>query len=871
MPLPKVLSSSNYFRLACQAGLIVILLLCIAGESVLGKGMLPVACGVLAILSFVFVLFQSKHEKNDLAEEQLELATKAQELLEKAEQIKSMDEVMRLTFEDLQQKQDHLARSEKSLKGRIEAINRTMCVCEIDLKGRIVEANNAILQILKYEREELVGKHYTQIADKSFLDSDIYEVILISLESQIGYSGDVKVLGKDAEVWFNLTLTPIFTAHERLERVVVLANDISIAKRRNIEYEARIKAISQFSAVAEFDLVGHFLHANELFLDLFGYTLTQIRKKTYFELIDLAHEQTIQTVWARICDGNYIEGEYLHGQARNQELWLNCSYTPIKDTNGTPFKIIMLATDISKRKKAQKITQDTLDILRETEAELLEAQEIAGLGNWELNFITQETKWSPQVYKQFGWNINTPPPLPNEDYMQFLHPDDSAHMVKMMSSKRDAAALDFTQRIFDSEGKTKYLLIRAKPILSAKNKKVIGYHGTSLDITEITKSNQKLTQLSLVASKTSNGVIIADSKGMVIWINEGFTRITGYTLEDVMGKKPGYILQGEQTDPAHINALRQGLASQKSFQTEILNYHKNGVSYWVDILITPIFDENGVLQQYIGIETDITERKKYELQIRHQNEDIMASIEYAKRIQMATLPTKDAFQEHFTDSFVVYMPKDVVSGDFYWFEVIGENLFVISADCTGHGVPGAFMSMLGNEILHEVIGIREIYTPKEIISHVHLNIRKALKQNENKNHEGMDLGIVVINKNTQTLEFAGAKHDLIYVQNEQVIEIRGNRKGVGGYEIEKIMDYDQHTIQLDDNTSFYLHSDGYLDQFGGKQGKKFMASRFKQMIEHHHTLSMTSQGEIFHDTILQWRTEGGYNQIDDIMVLGIKI
>lgn len=179
--------------------------------------------------------------------------------------------------------------------------------------------------------------------------------------------------------------------------------------------------------------------------------------------------------------------------------------------------------------------------------------------------------------------------------------------------------------------------------------------------------------------------------------------------------------------------------------------------------------------------------------------------------------------------------------------------------------------MLGNEILHEIIGIREIYLSHEIIKNVHLNIRKALKQHENKNHEGMDLGVVVIDKSTQTLEFAGAKHNLLYVQQGIVQEIRGNRKGVGGYETEKIVEYEQHFLTLDENTLLYLHSDGYIDQFGGAQGKKFMVSRFKNLIEQYHTLPMSEQGQIFEDTIINWRIEGNYPQIDDIMVLGIKI
>jgi serine phosphatase RsbU (regulator of sigma subunit) len=268
---------------------------------------------------------------------------------------------------------------------------------------------------------------------------------------------------------------------------------------------------------------------------------------------------------------------------------------------------------------------------------------------------------------------------------------------------------------------------------------------------------------------------------------------------------------------------------------------------------------------------NITARKNYEIQIQNQNEDIMASIEYAQRIQVAMLPTRESMAAHLSDFFMLYMPKDIVSGDFYWFEVKEDKIFAIAVDCTGHGVPGAFMSMLGNETLHEIIGLRNVYESHEIIKLLHLHIRKALKQHNNQNHEGMDIGVAVIDKTRGVLEFAGAGNTMWLVQEGEIQDVRGNWKGVGGYEIGKTIQYEPNFFTLLPNTVFYLLSDGYIDQFGGAQGKKFGTKRFKAMLQQHYALPMQEQENVFRQAFEDWRAESNDKQVDDIMLWGIKV
>jgi PAS domain S-box-containing protein len=284
--------------------------------------------------------------QQELEAKQQALEIDAQLLQEKTEQINAMEEETRQTFEQIQIAQEILEQSEQALRGRMEAINRTMCVCEFNLDGIIVEANSMMLQILKYTHEELVGKHFKHFIDRNFMESALYELILISLENKIGYSGDIKIVGKESELWFHVTLTPVFSKTKMLERVVLLGNDITINKLKNIEYEARVKSLLQFSPVAEFDLEGNFLRANPLFLAIFDYAKDGMKGKTYLDLVTEDRKETMRELWKNLQTGEFIEGEFLHTNAHGNPIWLRNSYTPIRDLDERPYKIVWLATTL---------------------------------------------------------------------------------------------------------------------------------------------------------------------------------------------------------------------------------------------------------------------------------------------------------------------------------------------------------------------------------------------------------------------------------------------------------------------------------------------------------------------------------------------
>ncbi|HOZ14800.1 MAG TPA: tetratricopeptide repeat protein [Tenuifilaceae bacterium] len=299
----------------------------------------------------------------------------------------------------------------------------------------------------------------------------------------------------------------------------------------------------------------------------------------------------------------------------------------------------------------------------------------------------------------------------------------------------------------------------------------------------------------------------------------------------------------------------------------------------------------------IAAQRDLIEAKSNELlvamqQIEKQNRDITSSINYAQRIQEALLPTYDMLIPTINDAFILFHPREIVSGDFYWFsgytgsksiktssnrhfiqlpnKLENESGFLIAAvDCTGHGVPGAFMSMIGLNLL-DTLARSGITSPNEMLNEMHRYVRYLLKQENNDSRDGMDMALCNITNNGQTIEFAGAKNPLYYIANGELFQIKGDPVPIGGLQKEEKREFTLHTINIDSPTSFYIFSDGFIDQFGGADGQKFSSKRFKELLFKIHDLPMLQQQEILETTLEEWRGEE-YQPIDDVLIVGFRL
>ena len=253
-------------------------------------------------------------------------------------------------------------------------------------------------------------------------------------------------------------------------------------------------------------------------------------------------------------------------------------------------------------------------------------------------------------------------------------------------------------------------------------------------------------------------------------------------------------------------------------------------------------------------------------QIAYQKQHITDSIEYAKMIQAAILPSMELFS-HNLEHFVVFKPRDIVSGDFYWVEEIDGKYLIVTADCTGHGVPGAFMSMLGISLLNEIIISKEISRPDLVLNHLRKKIIEALRQKTGSIvKDGMDMTVCLFDRKTLQLQFSGANNPLYLISDGQLTQIKGDKMPVA---IHDIMDpFSLHHLKLKRGDAFYTFSDGFVDQFGGPQRKKFLAKNFKNLLLSVQDLSMIEQGNRLDEVFTDYRLD--VEQIDDVVVIGVK-
>ncbi len=276
-----------------------------------------------------------------------------------------------------------------------------------------------------------------------------------------------------------------------------------------------------------------------------------------------------------------------------------------------------------------------------------------------------------------------------------------------------------------------------------------------------------------------------------------------------------------------------------------------------------------ILRQNIEISQQKEEIQLQRDEIAFQKQEIMDSIKYASRIQQAVLPPINVVEEILKDKFFIFnRPRDIVSGDYYFITSIKNKLIVSAADCTGHGVPGAFMSLLGISFLNEIVSGMKSIDAAIILNKLRDNIIRALNQGtgEQQTKDGMDMVLCIFDFEKQTLEFAGANNPLYIIRNKEIIEYKGDKMPIGVYD--NLRPFIKHIIPIEKGDLFYMFSDGYADQFGGPEGKKFKYKALKELLLSVSDLPMKEQHRIIEETHDKWK--GNYFQVDDILLIGIK-
>ena len=397
--------------------------------------------------------------------------------------------------------------------------------------------------------------------------------------------------------------------------------------------------------------------------------------------------------------------------------------------------------------------------------------------------------------------------------------------------------------------------------------------------------NTELEKLSIVASQTDNTVMIMDKDTNFIWINESLLNRYNKTFDEFV-KLRGKSLLEASYNPNIKAIIKKCIQEKKSVFYESEFKSVDGKIKWTQTTLTPIIDTNGHIKNLVAIDSDITKIKKAEEKIKLQSEEleqnlselskknllITNSIEYARKIQEAILPSKQEFKEIFNESFVFFKPRDVVSGDFFWVHTQDGLHFAAVADCTGHGVPGAFMSIIGNTLLNEIVKEKKISQPARILDLLNQGVMKALHQNDltqSSQDDGMDITFIVFDPSKKKLYISLAGHIAILKTDKDFKRIEGDMYAIGGaFNNRNNVSFTEYSFTVNKDSQIFLYSDGYQDQFGGDSNSKYMAESFEKYLKSICLLNIDDQLKQIEANFNQWM--GNDKQIDDVLVIGVK-
>jgi PAS domain S-box-containing protein len=451
-----------------------------------------------------------------------------------------------------------------------------------------------------------------------------------------------------------------------------------------------------------------------------------------------------------------------------------------------------------------------------------------------------------------------------------VHPDYRDNFKDLFRKLKDSPDEKVTTQYEYRTKDGSFIWIESTGTNFMSNAAIHGYILNSRDITERRRAEleQRMRSKMQALSENSLDLITRLEGESISYINP--------VIEEYTGKHPSYflnkkvkeaeldqtVLEGWLKVVEQVNSTNQKADMEMDFPSEM-------GKRIMQVNAIPEFDESNKLESVLVVSHDITERKMIELEVQNKNKKITESINYAKRIQTAILPNSRVIGRALPDSFILYKPRDVVSGDFPWFVQIKEEIFIAAVDCTGHGVPGALLSLIGYFLLNDIVRSRKITEPGKILDLLDEGVTTTLRQDEDSTtKDGMDIALCKINMATREVEYAGAHRPLYIMKGSAMEEVKGNKFPIGGGIFKNQTNFTNTYVKLNEGDSIYFSSDGFPDQFGGPEGRKFGPKRVRDIIERVHTSSMNEAVTIFDQEWEGWR--GDHKQTDDVLLIGIK-
>lgn len=505
-----------------------------------------------------------------------------------------------------------------------------------------------------------------------------------------------------------------------------------------------------------------------------------------------------------------------------------------------------------------KQTQQRTQLLLENASEVITIYEEDGT----IRYI------SPSVENILGYGQKE---MQGSNDFEKIHPNSLEVAQQLFRSLRENPDEKVTVQFEYRNKNGNYVWLEATGTNFMNNRAIRGFVLNSRDITERRRAEQEQRMRSKMQALSENSpdLITRIEHEAISYINPTIRSYTGKSPSLFINKKvketelDTFVLDQWLNIVERVNQSNATVAEEMEFPSEM-------GKRVMQVNAIPEFDEQKNIESVLVVSHDITERKEIELEIQNKNKKINDSINYAKRIQNAILPNSRLINKTLPDSFILYKPRDVVSGDFPWFVQIKNDIFIAAVDCTGHGVPGALLSLIGYFLLNDIVRSRKITDPGKILDLLDEGVTQTLRQDQDDSatKDGMDIALCRINTETRTVEYAGAHRPLYFMKGGVMDEIKGNKFPIGGGIYKNQTNFTTTKLELAKGDSFYFSSDGFPDQFGGPEVRKFGPKKTREIIERVHRGSMAEAAHVFDTEWEAWK--GDHKQTDDVLLIGIK-
>jgi PAS domain S-box-containing protein len=762
------------------------------------------------------------------------------------EETQALDEELRQNAEEIEATNEEMRRTHIELKGQINALNNAALVLETNPQGRIIYVNSEFLERYKFSKEEALGGK-PSIVNSGYHPPEYFQELWKTISQGKVWKGEIKNQTKDKQtVWMAQTITPVLNSEGKPIKFIAVGFDITQQKeeeekarkaladalhkeellqnsafalrfandemkRAQLELQGHVNALNNSSMLYETDMEGTITYVNDALLKVSGYTREDLLGKRYTILKSGRQPDTIyQDQWRTILKGQTWKGELEKRTKNGDYFWVMVTNSCVLDDKGYPVKSINVLFDITEQKKQEFR-------LKKQQSALLELTSHPAFkeGNDEEAF---------EIIAKIG--------------------------VETLNASRASIWM------YEEPNK-----LRCKTVAQS-----MGRHahqpGTVLDREMYPIYLRAIEHDKIIAATDA----INDSRTKEL-ATSLFKPAKIFSILDAsirLGGKPVGILSIEQTEN-----FREWTLDEQNF-----------VSSLADSIGLVLEQKERLLSGKIKeAYKKLEEANKEVLLQKHKLEEttasLMQSIKYAKRIQNNILPSKELLEANLGSDnyFIVHRQRDGVGGDFYWFAAHGPQKVIVVADGTGHGVPGAFLTLIGYLLLNQIVNEKMILHPGEILYNLNLGVRTALKQDDEEarstSRDGMDIAVCTLNLDTKVALYAGANLPFYYYQDWEIHEVKPTKKSIGGEQLEEERTFETHTIQLKSGDAIYMYTDGFVDQFGGPEEKRFSTKRFRELILRTQHESMATQRAMLNMEWKEWKEDR--EQLDDVTVFGFKI